>query len=288
MIASTSNSVHINFNGRIIPSGQPVLTADNRGFRYGDGIFETMAVKDGRIRLGRYHFERLMSGAALLQFTTTPLFTPEILTTEVLELCRMNGHSASGRVRLVVFRGDGGFADADAGLFPNYIIQSWPLAPENDAFNEKAWSIDLFPEGRKSCDPFSNLKSNNYLLYTLAALYAQKNGLDDSLVLNSQGRIADSSIANLFYLKGNCIYTPALSEGCVAGVMRRYLVESLPAAGFAVREKETTIEDLESAEEVFLTNALKGIRWVGRWGHVTWGSVLTRKVYKKVKEGGEF
>ena len=282
MIAFTSHSVHINLNGRILPSGQPVLTADNRGFRYGDGIFETMAVKDGSIRLGRYHFERLMSGAALLQFAASPQFTPEILTTEVLELCRMNGHSASGRVRLVAFRGDVG------DLSPNYIIQSWPLAADNDAFNEKGLSIDLFPEGRKSCDPFSNLKSNNYLLYTLAALYAQNSGLDDCLVLNSHGRIADSSIANLFYIKGNCIFTPALSEGCVAGVMRRYLLESLPAAGFTVREKETTIDDLESAEEVFLTNALKGIRWVGRLRQLTWGSALARKLYHQVKEGGVF
>jgi branched-chain amino acid aminotransferase len=280
-MASSSSNNFINFNGTFVPSGTPVLTADNRGFRYGDGVFETITVKNGQIRLARFHFERLMTGARALQFVLPPFFTTERLTEQILQLCEKNGHSAFARVRLTVFRDDGGLSDP-GDHFPYYIIQSWDLPPGSDEFNGDGLIIDLFPDGRKSCDPFSNLKSNNFQLYALAALYARKNGLHDCLILNSHGRIADSTIANLFYIRENKIYTPPLSEGCVTGVMRRLLLESLPQAGFSLMEKAATIEDLAGAEEIFLTNALKGIKWVRSFRRSIYSSTLTRAVYQEL------
>jgi len=267
----------INFNGKFLPSNTTVLTADNRSFRYGDGLFETIKVADGRILLEKYHFERLLAGVRLLQFEQSPLFTAEKLAGQILELCEMNGHVALARVRLVVFRGNGGLYDP-IDHFPNFIIQSWSLAPRSSELNEEGLVIDVFPHGRKSCDAYANLKSNNYLLYAMAALYARQNQLNDCLVLNSYDRIADSTIANLFYCKQGRIYTPPLTEGCVAGVMRRLLMETLPGAGLPVLEKETTREDLESAEEIFLTNALKGIKWVRSLGAATYGCSLTTSI----------
>jgi branched-chain amino acid aminotransferase len=267
----------INFNGKFLPSNTTVLTADNRSFRYGDGLFETIKVADGRILLDNYHFERLLAGVRLLQFEQSPLFTAEKLAGHILELCEMNGHGVLARVRLVVFRGNGGLYDP-VDHFPNFIIQSWSLAPRSSELNEEGLVIDVFPHGRKSCDAYANLKSNNYLLYAMAALYARQNQLNDCLVLNSYDRIADSTIANLFYCKQGHIYTPPLTEGCVAGVMRRLLMETLPGAGLPVLEKETTREDLESADEVFLTNALKGIKWVKAFGAATYGCSLTTSI----------
>jgi branched-chain amino acid aminotransferase len=255
----------LNFNGAILRSDAAILTADNRSFRYGDGLFETIRVKNGQICLESYHFDRLMAGIRLIQLTTPPFFTPAYLTKQILSLCEKNGHSQLARIRLVVFRSAGGFGVKVATEEPDahFVIQSWPLASGINAFDTNGLVIDLFPSGRKACDPFANLKSNNYLLYVMAALYARDHHLDDCLVLNSHGRIADSSIANLFYCsKDGEIFTPPLSEGCVGGVMRRFLLDFLPKAGFTVREKETTVEDLEDAEAVFLSNALRGIQWV--------------------------
>jgi branched-chain amino acid aminotransferase len=198
----------------------------------------------------------------------------------------MNGHPALARVRLVVFRGDGGLYDP-VSLFPNYIIQSGALPPRSGELNENGLAIDVYPDGRKSCDSFANLKSNNYLLYVVAAFYARQHQLNDCLVLNSHDRIADSTIANLFYCKQGNIYTPPLTEGCVAGVMRRCLLETLPNAGFNVREKETTREDLEGAEEVFLTNALKGIKWVRSFGASTYGCKLIALLHRELARGEE-
>jgi branched-chain amino acid aminotransferase len=253
-----------NYNGSLYPAGSPFLTADNRGFRYGDGLFETMFVAEGRIRLGDFHFDRLLAGMRFLQFEIPPFFV-EKLRTQVLELCAANGQPTIGpaqaaRVRLVIFRGDSPLA-GPIDSSPNYILQSWPL-PAASGMNPGGLALGVFPDGRKACDALSNLKSNNYLLYTLATHYAQGQGLDDCLVLNSYDRPADSTIANLFYIRQGRFYTPPLSEGGVAGVMRRYLLEALPRAGYSVQEEATTIEDLLAADELFLTNALKGIRWV--------------------------
>jgi branched-chain amino acid aminotransferase len=255
-----------------------------------------MAVKNGHIRLGDLHFDRLIAGARYLQLGLSSPFTAEQLAGEVGTLCEKNGHSVSARVRLVLFRGEGvnrgeggipgekGISDRQGDL-SNYIIQTSLLPPANDEFNRDGLSLGLFPDARKACDPLSNLKSNNYLPYVLAALYAQKQGNDDCLVLNSRDRIADSTIANLFYVRAGKIYTPPLSEGCVAGVMRRFLLGMLPATGFDCSEKPVTVEDLAGADEIFLTNALKGIKWVGSFRNKAYTHRLTRSVYQElVKE----
>ena len=279
----------INFNGQLLPAATPVIGADNRGFRYGDGLFETLKVKDGRISLADYHFERLFTGIDLLQFQPSTHFTASALADQILELCKKNGHLAQARVRLAVFRGDGGLYDP-VNHQPNYLIQTWDLAetgpnPSSNAgpaLNSNGLVTGIFPEGRKACDAFANLKTNNFLLYVLAALHARKQHWNDCLVLNQYGRIADSTIANLFYCKDGIIYTPPLSEGCVAGVMRRHLLTVLPAAGYAVMEKETEPSDLEVADEVFLTNALRGIRWVASFEKTTYGCQLVTSICEKI------
>ena len=270
----------INYNGNLLPSSQPLLTADNRGFRYGDGLFETMLVKTGGVRLKHFHFERLISGMRLLRFAVPPHFTPDILERQILELCAINAGSAPLRARLTVFRGDGNLS-GPVDPTPHYIIQTGPIPAASQGWNETGLVVDVFPDGRKSADGLSGLKSNNYLLYVLASIYARERGLDDCLVLNSEGRFADSTIANLFYTKGDTIYTPPLSEGGEAGVMRRYLLESLPKAGYPVREQPTGPDDLAQADEVFLTNALKGINWVRSFRGSTYAHRLSAELYQR-------
>jgi branched-chain amino acid aminotransferase len=282
--SSNYNKGVLSCNGIFYPAGQLLLTADNRGFRYGDGLFETMLVQKGRIRLGDYHFDRLLSGMSLLDFEIPPFFV-EKLTKEILAVCEANGLSATlaARVRLVIFRGEGSFL-GPLDRFPNYVIQSWPLPAVPEPV-ESGLAIDIFPDGRKACDVLSNLKSNNYLLYILAAHYAKKQGLDDCLVLNSQNRIADSTVANLFYIRQGQFYTPPLSEGAVAGVMRRHLLEALPQAGYIVHQKPVTPEDLLTADEIFLTNALKGISPVRSLQGRSYIDHLSIAVYERLIKG---
>jgi len=271
---------YINFNGNIVRSDQPVITTESRGFRYGDGIFETMRVTAGSIIFSEYHFDRLFSGIQLLQFEQPAFFTREVLAQQINDLCKRNNHQASARVRLVVFRGKGGLYDPENHI-PNYVIESWPLAGDNSDIEKEGLTIDIFPDARKSTDIFSNLKSNNYLPYAMGALYAKKNGLNDCFILNSHGRICDSTIANIFCIKDKIIFTPGLSEGCVSGVMRRYLFASLLAAGFTVQEKEMEPAWLQTADEIFLTNAIFGIRWVEYWRDQSFQNKITSSIHQR-------
>jgi branched-chain amino acid aminotransferase len=250
-----------------------------------------MRVVEGRILLAGFHFERLFQGLRLLKFELPGGYTAtkpkgewgeELaakLHAEILKLCEKNAHSRAARVRLVVFRGEGGLYDP-RDHFPNYVIETWPLPSGSGGYNQNGLLIDVYPEGRKACDPLANLKSNNFLLYIMAALHAKEQRLNDCLVLNGHGRIADSTIANVFYVSKGKIYTPPLSEGCVAGVMRHWLLETLPGAGFEVREKETRPEDLEEAEELFLTNAIRGLNWVQSFRSAAYGQEIGRAVYE--------
>ena len=267
------------FNGRIVRGNEPHLLVSNRGYRYGDGLFETMKVVKGIILSEVYHFERLFGGLSLLKFTVPKLFTTEKLAEDILHLCKKNECENLARVRLSVFRGNGGLYDEDRT--PGYIIECWPLNVSVNRLNENGLVIDIFPDAQKSCDKFSNLKSANFLPYSMAAQYARENKLNDSLILNTSNRIADSTVANVFIEKDGIIITPALKEGCVNGVMRRSLVEKLRAMSYELREAELTINDLQTADEVFLTNAINGIRWVRQFRDKIYTNEKTVDIYNR-------
>ena len=275
---------HICLNGKIIPADEPALLVSNRGYRYGDGLFETMKLVNATIRLSAFHFERLFSGLSLLKFEIPKLLTAEKLQQEILQLCQKNGCEKLARVRLSVFRGHGGLYDEDKTL--QYVIESWPLNESVNKLNENGLILGIYPDAAKSCDKFSNLKSANFQPYSMAALYAKENKLNDCLVLNTSGCIADSTIANVFTVKEGIITTPALDQGCVNGVMRRYLVDQLRVSvspeARKLQEGALKASDIENADEVFLTNAVNGIRWVRQFGDRIYSNSTTVKIYSHI------
>lgn len=271
-------STYIHFNGKILPADEPLVTAGNRGLRYGDGLFETMHVVNGRIALHDLHFERLFNGLSVLQFQCSPHFTPAYLAEAVLTLCRKMKIEKGARVRLNIVRGNGGLYDPD-NLHPNVIIEAWPLEVPT-GIQENGLVIDIYTTARKHFDALANIKSNNYLPYVLAALHAKNNQLNDCLLLNTEGRICDSTIANVFWVKDGRLFTPPLSEGGVGGVMRRYLVENINKQQ-AIREEPLTPEMLEQADEVFLTNAISGIKWVARFKDKQYSNQLATRLYNE-------
>jgi Branched-chain amino acid aminotransferase/4-amino-4-deoxychorismate lyase len=260
------------YNGELRPATQAIAAASNRGLRYGDGVFETIKMVNGHMPLLSLHIDRLTHGLKTLQIPLPPLHS---LEKDIIGLCQKNGITGAARVRLMVYRGNGSLYAADTTL-PHMVIQIDPLAPAYLSLNERGWRIDILPGVQKSCDVLANLKSNNYLPYIMAALHAQRHELDDCLVLNTYNRICDAGIANVFWVQAGCIYTPPLSEGGVAGVMRRYLLQQKE---FECREELCTEEQLLEAEEVFLTNALYGVRWVKGFRGRVYECRIARKVY---------
>src|SRR5918993_261076 len=219
---------YINFNGKFLPVGTAVVGSENRGLRYGDGLFETMKISAEKLVFEQDHFDRLWHGLKVLGFHLSTHFTKEQLIEAVKSLCQKNQHAANGRVRLNIFRGGGGLYDATSHA-PNYVIESWELPEGATRFNSNGQVLGIYPHARKACDILSNLKHNNYLPYVMAALYAKKEKCNDALLLNSAGHICDSTIANVFLVRDGEVITPGLEEGCVAGVIRGRLIRYLVA-----------------------------------------------------------
>jgi branched-chain amino acid aminotransferase len=269
----------VNFNGKIIPADGLFIHADNRSFRYGEGLFETVRLQNGTIPLWKYHWQRLSSSLPQLYFEMPKHFSSDELNREVIALCQKN-KAVNARIRITFFKGEGGLWERPTSSF-NYIIQCWPLEESEFRMNENGLDMGVFEAGRKSCDAFSHLKSNNYLLYALAAQYAKQQKWNETAVLNVHGRICDTTIANLFFIKDDSIHTPQLSEGCVAGVMRAYLLEQLNRNGIKMAEGFYTVDDLLKADELFLTNAFYGIRWVKQLGEKHYSCEQSAKLFQQ-------
>ena len=235
-------------------------------------------MKAGKLVLDNEHFARLWKGMSVLQFMIPKHFDPEKLQEEILQLAIKNQHEKAARVRITIFRGNGGLYDA-IDHSPNYLLQTWPLPEANGELNSNGLDIGIYSAVKKSCDILSNLKTNNYLPYVMAALEAKKQKWNDAIILNNNNRICDSTIANVFLIKDEVVYTPVLSEGCVAGILRKYMIDNIAATGFLCIEKEITIEELLAADEIFLTNSIYNMRWVKSIGDKTFASIIAPKIY---------
>jgi branched-subunit amino acid aminotransferase/4-amino-4-deoxychorismate lyase len=271
---------YLHFNGKILSADKLLISPNNRSFRYGDGFFETIKMINGKIILEDYHFERLFTSLELLQFEKPHYFTADYLRTHIEELAKKNYHSKLARVRLMIFRGDGGLYDPE-NHFPNHLIQTWELNPSNNILNENGLVIDIFKDAKKACDNYSHVKSNNYLSYAMAALWAKKQHLNDALLLNSYNRIADTTIGNIFIVKDGVVKTPALNEGCVSGVMRRHLLKCMREENMPVEETAIEADELLQASEVFLSNGIYGIKWVRSCGNSNYTQQLSALLHKK-------
>jgi Branched-chain amino acid aminotransferase/4-amino-4-deoxychorismate lyase len=227
------------FNGKYFNEGAALVSANCRGLRFGDGLFETMKSINGQIEMIDEHFARLWKGLGILQFKIPAHFTPDTLQEEVIALLQKNGHLQNARIRITLFRGDGGLYDAISHI-PNYLVQTWALPADKDTWNSNGLILGIYTEVKKSCDILSNLKHNNFLPYSMAALHAKSQKWNDAVLLNTHGRICDSTIANIFLIKHGIIYTPALEEGCIAGVMRRHIIKQLVELGYKVEQARIT------------------------------------------------
>ncbi len=267
------------YDGKLLRSDKPLITPDNRSFRYGDGFFETMKWSRGRILLEQNHMERLFRSLEVLKFKAPGYFTADYITHAVQELVKKNQHHELARVRITIFRGEGGIYDPQTH-FPHLLIQTWALNPSNNRLNENGLEIDVFKDAVKSADHFSCIKSNNYLPYVMAAIWAKEQHLNDAVLLNAFQHIADTTIANIFMINNGFIKTPPLSDGAVAGVMRGFLMEQLRKQNYEVQEVSISPEELSGASEVFLTNSIYGIRWVKNFGKSGYVNQLVPHLYK--------
>lgn len=270
------------FNGKFFKESIPIIGPDNRGLRYGDGIFETIKCNNGVIIFAEEHMHRLWKGMEKLQFEPSKLFTPEYLSEQIVGLLKKN-NIGDARIRLSILRGDGGLYDP-VNHQPNFIIQSWPLSKNATGLNDNGLHLCIYKDAKKQIDSFSNIKHNNFLPYSMAALYAKSQQCNDAVILNNGDRVCETSIANIFIVKNEVVITPPLDEGCIAGIMRSFILRQLKVNNFNVAERQVMQADLAEADEIFLSNSMYNIKWVGAIEEINYSNELTREIYSLMQK----
>ena len=268
----------INFNGKLTGPDTAVATVFNRSLRYGDGLFETMLWDGLQIQNLDFHLDRLFAGLEVLQFDLTGGFDRKFISNEIIRLSESNAVAVPARIRLNVFREDGNMLMPVANK-PVFIIESSPLTNTIQG----PLRLTIFKGETKSTGVLSNLKTNNYLLNVAAVQFAKGSGYDDALILNSRGNICEASSSNIFLIQKGVLFTPALTQGCVAGTKRRQLLDILPGLGFQVEETIITKEMVHEMEEVFLTSAIREISPVICIDNTYYSRELTTQLMQQVK-----
>ncbi len=269
------------FNGKLCKEEAAVLSAGTRGLRFGDGLFETIKSINSQPEFLDEHLARLWKAMQVLQFNIPKHFTPDRLQDEIEGLLKKNGHIKNARIRLTVFRGAGGLYD-EIDHKPNYFIETRELADETGTWNSNGLVLGVYADVKKNFDILSNLKHNNFLPYVMAALHAKKEKWNDAILLNTDGRLCDTTIANIFLIKDEVVYTPALQEACISGIMRKHIINSLTTAGYKLVEGQLSISELDKADEVFLSNSIYNMRWVQRAGDKEYTCNQAQKIYATV------
>jgi branched-chain amino acid aminotransferase len=252
----------VNFNGTLHPLNDTTLTTQNRGYKYGDALFETLKVVNGKIFFWEDHYFRLMASMRILRMDIPMHFTMEFLEAEILKTAEANGLlNASARVRLNVDRGEGGtYLPSDKAEVNFNIIAEPHLNPFYTIDANAKNIVDLYKDFFMAPGLLSGLKSNNKAIQVIGSIYAQENDLDNCLVLNTNKSVIEALNGNLFLVKGDKIKTPPLEDGCLKGVMRKQILELLAKdVNLFVEEASISPFELQKADELFVTNVIKGV-----------------------------
>ena len=274
---------YINFNGNIVDAMQPVFTAANRAFRYGDALFETIRLMQGEILFFENHLSRLSRSMQLLGMNPHDDLTFHNLYLSIRHLDQVNNLKGNGRIRLEVFRNDGGLYTPYSNDV-SYVMETTPIVSKSYQLNENGLKIELYTDIKKPVSRLSNLKSSNALYYVMAGLHKNLLKTGDCLVLNTDGRIAEAISSNIFLVSKEIVSTPSLSEACVAGVMREKVIEHLNNQGLTIIEKGIAIEDILAADEVFLTDVINGIRWIGAFRNKRFFNNYSKNLLNEINE----
>ncbi len=272
---------YLNFNGSILPADQLIFKANNRGFRYGDGLFESMRYVKGKLKFPEMHIDRIQKGMKLLRFDNCSLIDAWFLREKVEELVRRNRTGADARIRLTVFRDSEGLYSPVSNKF-GYVLEIQKLDESQYVLNKKGLIIDVYDEIPKPVNALSNLKTCNAMIYVLAGIYKNQNALDEVLILNHHGFLCESMSSNVFVVYDRKLYTPALNEGCIAGVMRQVVMRLAKENDIELVEAQINPDILNEADEVFLTNASKGIQWVMGYNNKRYFNEVSRFLSEKL------
>lgn len=246
-----------NYNGNIKD-----LSSDdfnNRGFLYGDSVFETIKIINNKIIFWEEHYLRLMSSMRILRIEIPKNYTPEFFEKEIVKTNLKIDSSFSGRVRLTIYRGGSGLYLPNNN-FPIFVINSNKTKEKLFKIDRDVYKVDLFKDYQIQSNLISNLKTNNRVINVIGSIYAQENELDNCVLLNDNKLVTEFLNGNIFIVNDNVIKTPTISTGCLNGVMRKKIIELIKKVpAYKIQEKDFSPYELVSSDEIWVTNSISGI-----------------------------
>ncbi len=269
----------INFNGELLFKENVKLTTNNRGFKYGDGIFETIKVVNNKIIFWEDHYFRLMASMRMLRMKIPMKFTLEFLEKEILKTTAVLENVTTNRVRLNVFRKDGGLYTPETNQI-DYLIEA---SAANYKVKEN-YHVDVFKDFYNYSGLLSTIKTNNRMLNTLASIFADENDLDNCILLNERKGVVEVTNGNIFVMKDSVIKTPALTEGCIKGIVRKKVIDIITKhKDFTLEETAISPFEIQKADEVFITNAIIGIQPVTKYKKKNFTVNFSKKLAANLK-----
>lgn len=240
----------------------PQFDFRSRIHKYGDGFFETLKFFGGSLRHTHHHGERIRRSNMLLKMPVLEVSTDELfqLIEDKIKLLGWN----QARIRISFFREADGYytpTNARAQVF----IEMNQLEQDGYPLNEHGLILGNYFELTKNDHFLSILKTQSSLLYVMAGIHAKEQGWDDCVIFNQLGRVCETVSSNIFCVVGDFILTPPISEHCIDGVMRKVVIDAAKAYGYQMYERPISEIELNASSEIFLTNAIQGIQWVGSY-----------------------
>ncbi len=267
----------INFNGNIQDTSNFAIE-NNRGFLFGDAIFETIKVNGSKILFLEEHYLRLMASMRICRMEIPMNFTMEFMEEEILKLIDLQSNKVSNRIRFSVFRNAEGFYNPTSNDV-QFIITCSGLSSEKYVFLPLNYEVELFKDFHVSKHLLSTLKTNNKMINVVASVFAKENRFDNCLLINDDKNVVEAINGNIFMKMGNQLITPPTSDACLNGIMRKQIIALVnKMEHIEMIEKSISPFDLQKADELFLTNVISGIQPITKYRKKEFTSELAKEI----------
>jgi branched-subunit amino acid aminotransferase/4-amino-4-deoxychorismate lyase len=276
-------SKFVNNNGLLLSNASYTIKAGNRGHLYGDGLFETIRVLNGSVVNLEHHLTRMFDGMKVLRMQKPATYDVAFFEREIHALLTKNEIKESARIRISIDRAIGGTYLPETNDV-EYFIEAEEILENRFVLNSEGYKIELFQDIKKQINILSPFKTKNCLIYIMAKIKAKEQGMDDLLIQNDKMGIIESATSNLFIVSNGVLYTAGVDLGCLGGTMRMQIINLALANNIKVYECNISPQHLLTADEVFLTNAINGIRWVSNYRTKEYSNEIAKKLINYLNE----
>ena len=267
----------INYNGNIQNTSNFEIE-NNRGFLFGDAIFETIKVNGTKILFLEEHYLRLMASMRICRMEIPMNFTMEFMEEEILKLIALQANTVSNRIRFSVFRNAEGFYHPTSNDV-QFIITCSELASDTYTFSASKYEVELFKDFYVSKHLLATLKTNNKMINVVASIFAKENGFENCLLINEDKNVVEATNGTIFMKMGNHIITPPTSDGCLNGIMRKQVIAIVAKLeGIEMIEKSISPFDLQKADELFISNVITGIQPITKYRKKEFTSEVAKEI----------